>query len=420
MLGLQELFEKEKDDLFSPNKVLTRLFEKELEGINLLISNTQRTDFEEQFKDLSKGITVDFSKEQIKNAGFKNEEELKPEIERIFSKLPSKIEQLTSNMDKTMRKIVEEVTDQSVEPVIKTLNIRLKEMNEDQDSLSQRMVDSIKSIWGKPLSLMQGIIRIAEESSQWYATRTDEYAEKDLVQKLLFRLTAKAIQISNEIYTLLINGYSDGAQARWRSLHELSVISLFISEHGNDVAERYINHQAIDKYKSAIQHREYYSKLGGRPVTTKTMTALKKEYDELVERYGQNYKYGYGWAAEALSLKKPRFIDIEASIKLDHHRPYYKAASANIHGDPIGVFQSLGTLPFENKAITGPSNLGLLGPAQSLLISLNIITTTMLTHGNSIDSIVICKVLAKYSKSVENEFMKVEREIHESLNLNLI
>ncbi len=44
-------------------------------------------------------------------------------------------------------------------------------------------------------------------------------------------------------------------------------------------------------------------------------------------------------------------MDIEASIKLDHHRPYYKAASANIHRDPTGVFQSLGVLPFEKKVI---------------------------------------------------------------------
>ena len=416
MLGLPELFEKEKDDLFSPNKVLTRLFEKELEGIRVLISNTQRADFEEQFKDLSKGVKIDFSKEQIRNAGFKSEKDLQPEIERIFSKLPSKIEQLTSNMDKTMTRIVEEVTDKSVDPVIKTLNIRLREMNEDQDSSNLSYVDNIKSIWGKPLSLLQGFIRIVDESSQWYVHRTDDYSEKDLVHDLLFRLTAKAIQISNEIYTLLINGYSDGAQARWRSLHELSVISLFISEQGNDAAERYINHQAIDKYKSAVQHREYYTRLGSRPVTTKTMTALRKEYDELLERYGKNYKHGYGWAAEALSLKRPRFMDIEASIKLDHHRPYYKAASANIHGDPTGVFQSLGVLPFEKKVITGPSNIGLISPAQSLLISLNIIATTMLTHGNSIDSIVICKVLAKYSKTVENEFIDVEREIQDSLN----
>ena len=65
MLGLQELFEQTKDDLFSPNKVLTCIFEKELENIRLLISNTQRADFEEQFKDLSKGVKIDFSEEQM-------------------------------------------------------------------------------------------------------------------------------------------------------------------------------------------------------------------------------------------------------------------------------------------------------------------------------------------------------------------
>ena len=254
-----------------------------------------------------------------------------------------------------------------------------------------------------------------EEATEWYINREDEYTENDLVKDLLHRLTAKAVQISKEIFTLLRNGYSDGAQARWRSLHELSVICLFISENGNNVALRYIKHQAIDKYKSAKQYNEYYSKLGAKRILTKTMNELSKEYDELIAEYGQSYKNGYGWAAKALSLKNPRFSDIEASINLDHHRPYYKAASANIHVDPTGVFNSLGQLPFEEKPITGSSVLGLCSPSQSLLISLNIIATTMLTHGSTVDSILICKVLAKYSRAVEDEFIEAQSSLENNL-----
>lgn len=50
-------------------------------------------------------------------------------------------------------------------------------------------------------------------------------------------------------------------------------------------------------------------------------------------------------------------------------------------------------------------------PPQSTAISLNIITTTMLTYGANVDSIVISKAIAKYSRKVEEAFVAVDVEM---------
>lgn len=416
MFGLQELFDKQIEELFRPNKVGVRLLEKSLKEIGISITDEQRYDLETQFLDLSSccTLTFNFSDEQQKSAGYSSEAELEPKLKEVIEGLPKKIEFFLDDVDETMSGLVDDVTSSMANSVLQTLEDRMSDMMEDQDAIYHGFANDMGSTWGDALGLLQGLIVISDESSEWYGTRTDKYAENDLVHNLLVRINAKAIQISKEILTLLRNGFSDGALARWRTLHELAVIGAYISEHGDDIAARYINHEAVEVYKAAIQYNEYYTRLGAKEISEEEIEIMRKDYMGLLDLYGQSYKHDYGWAASTLNLNKPTFRDIEASVNLDHYRPYYKAASANVHGNPVGVFNSLGLFPEEDFILSGPSNIGLAQPAQSTIFSLNIITTTMLTHGANVDSLVISKAIAKYCRKVEDAFIAVEEEILQS------
>lgn len=68
----------------------------------------------------------------------------------------------------------------------------------------------------------------------------DEKDEKINTYTALSTLQKRASQEYLEILTLIKNGFSDGAFARWRSMHELSVISSFILKYGETVAEQFI------------------------------------------------------------------------------------------------------------------------------------------------------------------------------------
>lgn len=412
MFGFQELFDKEIKDQFRTEKLAVRILENGLEDIGLSLTEEQRLELEEQFSSLNGDtLTFDFSDEQLIEAGFSSEEDVEPNLREIVEGLSSKAEKFANNIDETMQGLVDDVTDSMSESVLQALEEGLEDMLNNQDAIYREFGDDIQSIWGDPLCLLQGLIVISDETAQGYFVRSDDYAKDDVIQELLVRIHAKAVQIAKEILILLRNGFSDGAQARWRTLHEFAVISVFIVEHGEDTAERYVNHEMVDIYKAATQYNHYYTQLGAEAISTQEIEKMQKEYLDLLIQYGQNYKYDYGWAAKALNLKKPTFRDIEASVNLDHHRPYYKIASANVHGNPAGVFSSLGLFPEEDIILSGPSELGLAEPAQSAIISLNIITTTMLTHGANLDSIVICKVIAAFGRKVEDAFNAVESNL---------
>src|SRR5260370_36714366 len=73
---------------------------------------------------------------------------------------------------------------------------------------------------------------------------------------VLARSHARACQIVEEILCLLECGLSDGAMARWRTLHEVAVVASFVATHGEDLAERYVSHQAVESKRAADDYQK--------------------------------------------------------------------------------------------------------------------------------------------------------------------
>lgn len=413
MFGLQEYFDRLIQDEFRPHRLGVKILESDLEKIGLHITNEQRQDLEEQFKSLDQdSLKFDFNESQLETAGASSEAELKPKLQEVIDNLPKSIEAFSGKTDRIMEGLVLSVVDKMAESVSNTLQSRMEDMLEDQYEIQNAFVNNLHDTWSEALNLLQGLIVISDEAAKGYLERSDKYSENDLTQNLLVRLHAKANQISKEILHLIRHGFADGAQARWRSLHEIAVVCSFIAQHGDSVAERYVQHESVEAYKAAKQYNEFYTRLGAEKIDDSEMELIEKEYLELIDKYGKSYACDYGWAATALSLKRPTFRDIEASVELDHIRPYYKSASANIHANPAGVFKRLGLFLEEDILLAGPSGIGLSEPAQSTVISLTQITTSVLTYGANIDFLVACKAMASYGKSVENKFLEIENEIY--------
>lgn len=417
MFGLQEYFDQLIQDEFKPHRLGVKILEVDLEKIGLHITSEQRQDLEEQFKSLGQdSLKFDFSENQLEKSGVSSEAELKPKLQEVIDNLPKSIEVFSGKIDGMMEGLILSVVDKMAESVSNTLQSRMDDMLKDQYEIQNAFDNNLHDIWAEALNLLQGLIVISDEAAQGYLKRSDKYSKNDLTQNLLVRLYAKANQISKEILHLIRHGFADGAQARWRSLHEIAVVCNFIAEHGDSVAERYVQHESVEIYKAAKQYNQFYARLGAEKIDDSEMVLIEKEYLELIDKYGKSYASDYGWAATALNLKRPMFINIEASVKLDHIRPYYKSASANIHANPAGVFKRLGLFPEEDILLAGPSGIGLSDPARSTVMSLTQITTSVLTYGANIDFLVVCRAMDEYGKSVKNKFLEIENEIYTQRN----
>jgi len=235
-------------------------------------------------------------------------------------------------------------------------------------------------------------------------------ADVDWVHSMIVRLHARACLIAAEVLALLRAGLASGAHARWRSGHELVVTAYFIAEHGQDVAERYALHEAIESSRAAVGYQRHATALGYEPFTPEQMQALAQARTDLVERFGNGYAQPYGWAADALGNPNPKFSDIEAAVSFEHMRPYYRMASYPTHAGPKGLVFSLG-LRDQDVMLAGPSNAGLADPGQSMAISLHQITVRLLSTESNMGDLAVMMFLESALQAVNDDFIRAERKL---------
>lgn len=229
--------------------------------------------------------------------------------------------------------------------------------------------------------------------------------------EVLTRLHARACQVANEVRTLLSSGFADGAMARWRTLHEIAVIAMFVAERDELLAERYVLHGAVESRKAARQHREFADRVAEPPLTDQEIGALEDHVLALLQRFGKPFGTDYGWAADALGKENPSFADIERAVNVDHWRPYYRLASHNVHANPKGIFFKLGLIEETGLLLAGASNYGLADPGQNTALSLLHITCALNQLHPTFDGIVVVKILQGLCDEIGEAFVRAQRQV---------
>jgi hypothetical protein len=268
--------------------------------------------------------------------------------------------------------------------------------------------------WASGLELLSLEVALATEAGElankWlrkHLRRSDSF-----VVDVLTRLHARACQVAGEVEALLSSGHADGAAARWRTLHELSVVSWFIQDKGNEVAEQYLLHTTIDSLRAARQYNELAPIVGYKPFSQRELATLERQTSRLVKRFGSSFREEYGWASAALGNPAPRFADIEKSVDLRALRPWYKLASHNVHAGPKGALFRLGLLQTDKPILlAGPSNVGLDEAGCLTAISLCQISICLLLHRTTFDSLVWSKILVEVSREAEDAFTRTAKQL---------
>jgi hypothetical protein len=402
MSSMDEAFYAELGKHFSFSKVGAQFITKKIKDLGYSVSDSQfskleaelkriqseedRTSFdlEDIFPDIKEDIFIDFDES---------------ELEDIYDGVENKAASLSKKITRRISRLL-----------LKSLDKDASRMLKEHTDIQRNFEHKLHHKWGKALDHLKMLIVICHEAGEGFHNEFQAKAtiDNNHVFHVLIRLHARACQIANEILTLLRAGYADGAHARWRTLHEISVVASFVKEQGSDTAERYLLHQQVESYKAALQQRKYAVRLKQASMTEQEISFLKALHDNLILRYGKEYKNSYGWAAHALGKSDPNFSDIEEAVDLDHIRPYYKLASHNVHANPKGILFRLGNNKV-NVLLTGASSLGLADPGQGTSISLSQITISLLFTEVNIDRMVVGQMLLRLTNRINRAFTKAHR-----------
>ena len=327
--------------------------------------------------------------------------------------LDKTVEDIVTQLLTNLPKLVSELTENYLEIFKHDMDHKLKQQKRQHLAFESKLYEK----WKEPLNLLEYFLTLAMElgSEFNHDFRPIAAQRKNHLFEALTRLHSRSSQVSFEILTLLKSGFADGAHARWRTLHEIAVVAVFLAEYGDDVANRYLCHELIDSYKAANIYQKNCVRLGCEPLSTAEMAVFEKLYQKAKDQFGSSFCTDYGWAATIIDKKPIRFSDIEEKVKMEHMRSYYKLASNNVHANPKGVYYRLG-LSQTNKDIllAGPSNTGLADPANGTVISICQITTSLLLREPNLDRVVASKALLSLSGDIQELFTKTQLDLENS------
>ena len=272
--------------------------------------------------------------------------------------------------------------------------------------------------WAAPLGSLAQLVTVSREIALQVNNELPDEARAKLQSKsgALIRLHMRACRVADEILSLLRSGHIDAAMARWRTLHEIAVVSIFLTDRPDVVAARYVAHQGVENYRAKEAHRRLHQK--GRIVTAfdeSTARSIDAEFDRVRSLYSDEaFLNDYGWAAPFLgdgSNQRIKFSQIEEAARIDHLRPYYRLASHGVHANSRGAFFSLGLPEGESAMLFGPSWIGLSVPGQNAAISLAQVTVaTSMLHMN-LEMLLSIEVAQLLSERVCKEFASAEEAL---------
>ncbi|MBR1731771.1 MAG: hypothetical protein IJ725_05010 [Ruminococcus sp.] len=208
--------------------------------------------------------------------------------------------------------------------------------------------------------------------SEHIKTLSDDEKDKENTRTALGELHRRASQQYLEILTLVKNGFSDGAFARWRSMYELSVISSFIHKYGDAVAEKFIEaSDSQDRYDWAMACGEFSE--NKRHVT-----------------FGDILK----------------LCDMDAEV----WRENYTVANQTVHASPQGTFGRLGSQD-GSKTDSQRGGYGIAAPAIHSANTLALISTMLFSLYPEEKTMDRMSLAAKWL----DELIETYCDIHENL-----
>ncbi len=321
--------------------------------------------------------------------------------------------QIEGFLENDLQKMLQSMIDSSAPLLLKSLRKRWPRERGYQVRELGRFRERLAERWWIGLNKLRMLVTmsrdIGNEVNQ--ETRTGQPEANAALVDVLTRLHARSCQVVEEVIALMEHGFANGALARWRTLHEITVTAAFISDEGTDCAQRYIDHEVIESHRAALEYEEVRNALDYAAIPADELESIRNRRDAMVVKYGSAFGGPYGWAAQALGMKKPTFKDVEKAVGSGTMRGHYRMASHGVHANPKGIYFSMASMFPLEVLLTGPSNAGLADAGAATARSLVRVTTTLLALSQSMDYQVALKSMMLLEEEIGPAFLRAHRKL---------
>jgi hypothetical protein len=273
-----------------------------------------------------------------------------------------------------------EVTRRSAISLADDLERRAPQMLREHRASDRGMARRMRAVWGPAFNSFYEIYVCAEELGSNLQQLHGGSAHIDS----LLALHARTCLVLAEVHALMTAGFPFGASARTRTLHETAVIASVISEHGcepstADLGQRFLEHAAIDEARDI----EVVARNVG-DVDPDGLARARARKAALIEKYGPNFAYDYGWARPLFPThkdsQKVTFKELEEKADTGLDRFGYRYSSHFVHASGRTVELNVLDRGGRGYRVTGPTNIGFDVPA-SVALDAAVTSMSAVVHG---------------------------------------
>lgn len=303
-------------------------------------------------------------------------------------------EEVAERLSRVLEAVEPELVASTVASFRETARTALKQARTEHKGFEERSF----ARWETAFDHLETIWHVAQEVGEMNGEELQASGEVDgdLVMAALANLLPKALLITREIICLLKGGYPDGALARWRSLHEVTVTAMYIRKHGHDVALAYLASFHFAARRAAHQLVQYADRSWIEPPTKEELAEFDARCQAAEALLGQTINRDSQGEWSAINPLHRDFASIERDVAMDHWRPRYKWASAYTHARHRPHTHVLGMSEAKTRMqLVGPSSSGLIDPFQMTAITLGQVTVTYLLYKPNADRVIHAKVMLR-------------------------
>lgn len=314
-----------------------------------------------------------------------SEAEVQVNVQAILDDISLSMEQTTESISLAISEVVPSV----LKEVAKGISNKLSECSvQHADELSRLHANRVKSVerlWGPALQRLEFLRHIVcEWGVNAQETRKGCFSQPSTAVALE-RLVARVYEVSGEIVVLATQGYADGALARWRTLHEICVVAMFLALRTDRCAAMYLLHHKVEELRLLLADRASGTSSVLAIHRDRYARELRRQCASLVAKFGAAYGGDYGWAAIELGRARVTFRDLEEHVGLETLRRGYQQANGAVHGGALATLTRISLGPLADHRPDMPPAYGCEVAASYTLASLTMLIAELCIGTESAD-----------------------------------
>jgi hypothetical protein len=323
-----------------------------------------------------------------------------------------RVEEATAAFLERLPDLVDELAEDTTQRLVDGMRQQWNESRPLVDEAA-KLRERIAKDWGGALDALRLLVHLcAQEGEKFNFAQMESKLKRGAERNgALARLHIRACRIAEEIILLIENGHTEGAQGRWRTLHEVTVTATLIAAGGDALAERYFAHEAVERKKVLDDHRRAATSMGAASVTRKQADAIERDCAAAVRKYGRHFQGMYGWAGGVLGPPdSPQFHNLQEVAGSLAEKLRFRLACFDTHASLQTLSQPVHYWD-PTIHVSGTFSAGFEGPIADTAQTIAQITLLLLPEPWDLDRIVLVRALARLRDELIDDAYRIAKRI---------